>query len=282
MLYDAQPPDQQPGLVAALETVNAEAAPDFRGLWIGRDDRDGIANAGWLQMLPGRTGVLWPPRPDRHAARSILESTSSQAREAGLSLAQTLVDPRDAQRRQLLAETGFPHLVDLDYLGAPADTFPREQPATPLRFQTVGEEARDRMTSAVDETYIDSLDCPKLSGVRSTGDVLEGYKHQGEHDPDLWFTASADGEDVGVLILARHPSPVIELVYMGVVPSARGNGWGHDIVRFAQWRSRENHAERLVLAVDASNEPALRMYTRAGFQRFQSKSVHAVLIPNAV
>ncbi len=281
VLYDAQQPDQQPGLVAALEAANAESGADFRGLFIGRNERGDIANAGWLQLLPGKTGVLWPPRPDRHAARAILQSASDFARNAGLSLAQTLTDPRDIERRQLLADTGFAHLVDLDYLGAPADVFPRKLPASSLLFEPAGDEARDRMASAVNETYVESLDCPKLSGIRSTDDVLEGYKHQGDYDPKLWFTVSSEGRDVGVLILAKHPSSVVELVYMGVVPSARGNGWGDDVVRFAQWCSRENQAERLVLAVDASNEPALRMYTRAGFQRFQSKSVHAVLNPSA-
>ncbi len=71
--------------------------------------------------------------------------------------------------------------------------------------------------------------------------------------------------DIGCLLLADHPeSNQWELVYMGLVPEARGRGWGAKIARHAQWEAQRAGRERLVLAVDAANRPAVAMYQQAG------------------
>ena len=60
---------------------------------------------------------------------------------------------------------------------------------------------------------------------------------------------------------------------MGLIPEARGQEHGIDIVRYAQWLAAEAGAERLVLAVDAANAPAIRVYSAAGFQTWDRRSV---------
>jgi ribosomal protein S18 acetylase RimI-like enzyme len=83
-----------------------------------------------------------------------------------------------------------------------------------------------------------------------------------------------EGRDVGVLLLADHPrAGHWELMYMGLVPEARGHGWGRHIARHAQWLARCAAVERIVLAVDAANRPALAMYERAGFAEWDRRSV---------
>jgi ribosomal protein S18 acetylase RimI-like enzyme len=75
--------------------------------------------------------------------------------------------------------------------------------------------------------------------------------------------------------LADHPQEENwELVYMGLVPSARGNGWGREVVRHAQWLTRQAGRPRLVLAVDAANHPAVAMYTCAGFRAWGRRRVY--------
>jgi mycothiol synthase len=92
--------------------------------------------------------------------------------------------------------------------------------------------------------------------------------------------ARHDGADLGCLLLADHPDQRIwELVYMGIVPEARGRGLGLALARQAQWRARQAGAERLVLAVDAANEPALRGYAAAGFITWDRRSVFLKLFP---
>jgi hypothetical protein len=77
---------------------------------------------------------------------------------------------------------------------------------------------------------------------------------------------------------------------MGITPESRGSARGVEIVRFAQWitgqaRTAERndggnvqqnvkHAvDRLVLAVDVANAPAIRTYAAAGFQAWDRRSV---------
>ena len=47
------------------------------------------------------------------------------------------------------------------------------------------------------------------------------------------------GEEIGCLILTDYPEhSTWELIYLGVVPAARGQGWGLEIVRHARWLAR--------------------------------------------
>ena len=76
----------------------------------------------------------------------------------------------------------------------------------------------------------------------------------------------ARGVDVGCLLIADWPqNDQWELIYMGVVPEARGRGYGVAVVRQAQWLAGCAGRQRLVLAVDTANEPAMRVYAAAGF-----------------
>jgi ribosomal protein S18 acetylase RimI-like enzyme len=108
---------------------------------------------------------------------------------------------------------------------------------------------------------------------------LAGYKAVGIYDASRWFLViQSEGEgnvrDVGCLLLTEHPAEKNwELIYFGVVPLARGARLGIEIVRHAQWLMRQSRAERLVLAVDAANSPAIAVYAAAGFEAWDRRSV---------
>ena len=105
--------------------------------------------------------------------------------------------------------------------------------------------------------------------------MIAGYRATGVYRAENWLIVQHDGQDVGVLILADHPQARHwELVYMGLVPEARGCGWGRQITQHAQTLAEDAQVERIVLAVDAENEPALRMYRTAGFQTWDHRSVY--------
>jgi len=132
----------------------------------------------------------------------------------------------------------------------------------------------------LEATYEQTLDCPVLNGVRQIEDVLVGYRSTGAFSPDYWLIVRHGGKDVGCLLLADHPQhDNIELVYMGVMSSLRGRGWGIQITRQAQWLTRRAGRRRLVLAVDAANTPAVRMYAEAGFQTWDRRSVYLRRFP---
>ena len=136
-----------------------------------------------------------------------------------------------------------------------------------------------RFAQLVDATYQDTLDCPAVNGVRSVEDVLQGYQATGHFDPQRWFIVRHQGEDVGCLILTDYPELATwELIYVGLVPAARGRGWGLSVVRHALWLCGQASRNRLILAVDAANEPALRIYAAAGFQSWDQKSVYVLIL----
>ena len=74
------------------------------------------------------------------------------------------------------------------------------------------------------------------------------------------------------------PSVVSELVYMGLVPEARGNRLGRQILKRAATISLEMGATRLILAVDESNEPARNLYRGAGMRPMMRESVWGKLL----
>jgi ribosomal protein S18 acetylase RimI-like enzyme len=80
--------------------------------------------------------------------------------------------------------------------------------------------------------------------------------------------------------LADHPAARhVELVYMGLIPPARGRGWGRQIVLQAQQMANRLDRDRIVLAVDAANEPARAIYSAAGFKAWDQRSVFLRFLP---
>src|SRR5207302_922390 len=114
---------------------------------------------------------------------------------------------------------------------------------------------------AIADSYQSSLDCPDLNGVRDIKDVIAGHKASGEFDPAGWFVLLEAGEPRGALLLSHVPrTDAAELVYIGLVPSARGSGLGDLLMRQALWAVAAMRLARLTLAVDSRNDPALKLY----------------------
>jgi mycothiol synthase len=153
--------------------------------------------------------------------------------------------------------------------------FPADPPAsTVIAYETYEESQRGRLIELVERTYEKTLDCAALNGTRSIGDVIHGYQATGAFRPQNWLFIQADCQDVGVLMLADHPTQGHwELMYMGIVPEFRSRRWGEQIARYALWLAGQAHAERVVLAVDEINTPARAMYDSAGFIEWVRRSV---------
>jgi ribosomal protein S18 acetylase RimI-like enzyme len=175
----------------------------------------------------------------------------------------------------VLKHVGFRHLADLIYLTCESQRFPRERDREAvLEFVPFDGPLRSRLMRLIERTYEGTLDCTALNGVRDVDNVINGYQATGVFKPQNWMIVRAHGEDAGVLLLADHPKAGHwELMYMGLVPEVRGNGWGRQITRHAQWLAAQSGVERIVLAVDATNEPALRMYRNTGFEMWDRRTV---------
>jgi ribosomal protein S18 acetylase RimI-like enzyme len=173
-----------------------------------------------------------------------------------------------------LQHVGFQHITDLLYLSCEAGRFPDAAPLCEIEFAEYSTPLRTRLMQLVERTYEGTLDCTALDGARDMDDVINGYQATGAFRPQNWFFVRADGDDVGVLLLADHPAARHwELMYMGLVPEVRGRAWGRQIAQYAQWLARAARSERLLVAVDAANSPAAAVYRSTGFEIWERRSV---------
>lgn len=293
-LHDSLPTELQAGLAQALHATGATNAAAWDGLLIAASDPtapvnieispDAIVGVAWVQRLPGETACLWAPPHQGPISGAIMQAAAAFVDEQKIPLTQLVVSPDDGYLEADCQAAGFPKFATLQYLyvdlgDARQPNLPQRTP-TPVAPTFFGHAEREpsRLERLVEQTYIGTLDCPQLDGVRPLAEVLEGYRSQGTHRPEHWYLAQTEGQDVGALILAEHPGlGNWELVYMGVTADARGRGFGARIVEFAIDVAARHHAERLVLAVDAANEPALRVYGRLGFITWAERIVYARL-----
>ena len=269
--------DRAERVEALLARARDDTVPMDGLLMARRGER--LVGGVFSEIQVGRTAVVWPPRlvPGEPATTGerLLAATSKLLVAKRICVAHTLLEAGVQQDGPLLRAAGFELLAELLYLVSPQERFPPSRPSSSLEFEVYSAAKHDRMARVVEATYAGTLDCPRLNGVREIGDILAGYRATGVFSPSRWLLVRHQGEDVGCLLLADHPEHENwELVYMGLVPSARGNDWGKEITQYAQWLTREAGRPRLVLAVDAANAPATRMYSLLGFQAWDRRSVY--------
>jgi len=243
-----------------------------------------LVGAVCVQVQPGRTAFLWPPRVTGQpsgVAEQLLATALERLSGEDVSLVQALLPLAAEQDESLLRAGGFDHLADLLYLVSLEIEFPTSGATLPFELERVDDPDSPRLAAVVEASYEGTLDCPMLDGVRSIEDVLAGYRSGGVSEPDLRWIAHYQGQDAGCLILADHPQHGnLELVYMGVVPAFRGRGWGRQLARKAQWLARQRRRPRLVLAVDAENQPAIDGYVAGGFQAWDRRRALVKLQPS--
>jgi len=291
-LHDLLPAEQQSGLAQVLHNLGVQNEAAWDGLLVatnGDSDAPAVANdlvgVVWIQLLPGDTACVWLPPDQGGAELGLLREAAAFVDQRKIPLAQMVVSAEDGYSTEACQSAGFPKFANLIYLYLELESDGRRRelsslPASPPALRFVGNAGRDqqRLQRAVAQTYVETLDCPGLDGVRPLDQVLDGYRFQGRHWPEHWYLVQAEGQDVGALILAEHPGlGNWELIYMGLAAPVRGRGWGESLVRFAIDVATRQGAERLVCAVDAANEPALNVYRRLGFIEWAERVVYARL-----
>ncbi|RIK78700.1 MAG: hypothetical protein DCC67_11360 [Planctomycetota bacterium] len=292
-LHDALPEEQRSVLAHALRNVDAETPAAWDGLFVARSSGgdDDIVGALWVQLVAGNTAVLWAPPGDNPVVAGLLRAAAALLDERRIPVGQLVVGDDDGYSPRLLKLCGFPRLCCLIYMYAELNPSPDEavadEAAFPrggaiasygLQFVSHAADAADRLGAILELTYVDTLDCPLLEYVRPVSDVLKGYRAQGRYSARDWYFVRENDVDVGALILAEHPEyGNWEIVYMGVVPEARGRSIGSRIVRLALDVAAARGGQRLVLAVDETNGPALAAYKRCGFQQWSRRIVYARL-----
>lgn len=275
-------PDNREPYVQLLEENIRQGSLSAEGLIEAR--REGaLVGAILHQRQPGNAAVIWPPRivagEPTATATQLLNAASELATREGLRVAQVLLGSNAEPDDAVLRAGAYRPLAELIYLVSEEEAFPSRPPAAALEFEASCPVNQVRLVRTLEATYEGTLDCPQLNGVRTNEEVLEGYRETGVFDPARWLIARHQEHDVGCLLLADHPEDSSwELVYMGLIPSARGRGWGLEIARHAQWLTKQAGRPRLTVGVDAANVPAIRMYHAAGFREWERRIVYLKIL----
>jgi len=261
-------------LVAILPTVSMVAS--------GAD----TATVVHASRLPPAAGKPQHTVDDSELARALGNAFESELRSRNARFVQWVTDAQSvpaSPSRNWPAIFGFQDIGTLSYLCGTVPpnknaNCPRQIYLQPVQWNQ--QQLPTSFSRLVEQTYQQSLDCPALSAFRSVEQVLSGYQAQLAFDPNLWFTAcNRRGDAIGCAIFGLHGGPdaassasphdgdrSLEIVYMGIVPAARGRGVGAEVVSAAFQTARQIGAGQVLLAVDQRNFPAMSIYQQAGLR----------------
>jgi len=240
------------------------------------DGSDRITATVLAVPSPGRTAMLFCNRigvPGQIAGLAgVIAHTATNLDDGTISLAQALLDPSETLEEAAYLQGGFTELASLSYLERPIPTrrhAPRVEWPSDVALTTYEDTRRDDVIALLEATYVDTLDCPGLFGLRDPSDIFDGHQSSGEFDPSLWTLLFVKDALAGVLMLnPSSSSQSVELVYIGLAPSVRGRGLGSRLLRHGLARIAGRPERTMTLAVDEANSPAIQMYKREGFRRF--------------
>ena len=244
-----------------------------------------------IDFVPGRTASLIGPQIDSTAtlpeqiSRGLLGQANCLLQRCKVRLGQVLLDRQQEPESAWYRDCGYEMVIPVDLLARSI-----EGPRLPKFPQLPGEvqwlvyrsENRDRFLRALTASYKDSQDCAELSGHREPEDLLTGPCAGGPSRPALWQLLQLEGQDAGCLLLREQPEAAqCEIAYLGLAPQFRGRGLGYLVTQHALQQARELGYPRLILAVDAKNEPAQQLYARMGFICFSRKQVQICIFTHS-
>jgi ribosomal protein S18 acetylase RimI-like enzyme len=219
--------------------------------------------------LPGRmalirTVTLLKSEPDE-IARQMIQTLDRQLMPEPDSFSMVSLRNPSITQASWFESCGYTLLSQVDTVCLPLAKPVTAPCSSPLQFIAGAEHHRKELVCIVQATYQASLDCPKLQQFRSIDDILDSYEHQGIA-PAGWSFVQYKGKTIGCLLMSAFPrQPTWELTYLGLVPEARGQGWGNQIVQHGCFLASQHGADLVIASVDQANQPALNIYHQRGF-----------------
>lgn len=278
-------PHEDAGVVDAFLDFAKTHGYGIDHLWMAEAD-DGVVASALIMPNPGRTALLFVSpahaESDRVAIRAAVRHACEAVDRREVRLVQALLNPSQVLERKALLEVGFTRLATLQYMQT--DNFRRCASKfashDDIQILTWSLRTRDRFVAATLGSYEETLDCPGLVGLRRIDDILDGHMATGHFVPDLWFTLAQGEEPVGVMLLNPIPDQqAIELVYLGLCPRWRGCGIGNRLLRHGFAMAAQHGANKMLLAVDQDNTPALHLYRSSGFAATARKYAMLFALP---
>ncbi len=226
-------------------------------------------------------GQLWGPQvkscPDKAYIEDRLIQIAIQGlREQEIRLVQELLSSEDLPIGESLTRNGIPPISYLLTLQLEREgLFGNHEPPQKLTFVSYSESTQNLFHQTMIQSYAGTLDFPELDSLRAGDELIESHKEQGVFRPDCWFLGMVNQKPVGLVLLAELPEwQEWELSYVGIVPDFRRRGYGRILIRKAIQEAQRMKASQLVVSVDSRNTPALKLYSKFGFETYQKKLVH--------
>jgi ribosomal protein S18 acetylase RimI-like enzyme len=247
--------------------------------------------------VPGAGAVVWPPAVAGLLGPAeedlLVRAACDWLQQQGARIAQALLSDGEAPFARPLLRNGFAGITRLSYLqrrpALPSDPTALSQR---LHFEPFDPAHPELFHQTLLRTYEETLDCPEVNGVRTVEEVIQGHQAQGCFSPHRWWLARCTapraspssfsshlpkrdlGEPVGVLILSAVAEAADwEVSYMGIVPDARRQGLGREMLLLALHQAHAAGARRVALCVDDRNFPAWGLYRSMGFELYDRREV---------
>ncbi|MCP4378776.1 MAG: GNAT family N-acetyltransferase, partial [bacterium] len=269
-----------------MQQLVSRAAVDAVRFWWARAENVTVAVALAIEG-PGRTSMLFfsppgAPGVDRQSLERLIGEISRDSVKGGVSLVQTLVGPEDVLQQQVLLDSGLTLLAELSYMKRDLMICPpvAQDDREDIVWRNYRQFTEAELGQVISQTYIDSLDCPPLRGLREMQDVVSGHKCSGIFCPEAWWIVSAGAQcrPVGcILVNDSVKVPVADIVYMGVVPEFRRHGLASAMLVRAADQASERNCEGIAVAVDVKNTQAKIAYEQSGFVESHRRLVYVKL-----
>jgi mycothiol synthase len=280
LLFHGLPAAERDERVAHALTLVQQGALDPAGVLVERGP-SGVLGVLVCQPIAGAGALIWPPQSigdsDQTAREDRLIQTATRwLRERGAKVAQALLPPSEMALAAPLERNDFRHITHLWYLRrdlGPLATLPDE--ASTLHYRPFDACESGLFGQTLQRTYQGTLDCPEVNGARTIDEVLAGHQAQGRFDPGRWWLALRADRPVGVMLLSElAESGDWEVAYMGLVPEARRQGLGRQLLLKTLHTAQAAGVRYVILSVDGRNHPAWQLYVGAGFEPYDRREVY--------
>jgi ribosomal protein S18 acetylase RimI-like enzyme len=268
---------------------------------------------GAALALPGKDGVVmvWPPQVREGVSELVAQEVEDRLLEQlrnqlshiqrgsvdlPMAYAQSLADPEELNRWMLLTRIGFEQVGNVLIYGKDLQTYWNEKSpelAEPARVHELLEgdenwrtfslsdmQAPEDVALILDSTLQGSLDLPCLDGFRSGAQMLLGHLQSPRFCNELTRVAFVKNQPVAMGMLCEDAErATVELSYLGVVFGQRGQKFGQRLLRELELRALARRQRWAMLAVDATNHFAIKLYEDCGYVPLFSREVF-ISFPN--
>ncbi len=259
-----------------IRSYLASLAAKSSTVWWARQGKNAVASVVVIHT-PGKAAIMLHSTTAAgiipvDALADVAAAAAQEALAEGATLVQVLLDPQAEDDITAFKQVNFSLLAELIYMHLHLRGRVIPPPPRDLEFVSYSSATHGDFAAAIAASYVSSLDCPGLEGLRNIEDVITGHKASGVFRPELWTLAKWQGQPAGVILLNENvQAAALEVVYMGVASPFRGKGVGLALLnRAGRWRSAKNLAPCAWPWIRATLMRGGCMKTRALPKRFAS------------